>query len=163
MPNVIEPYRFDPQQLPGPIRDKLVGTDVFPHGGVDYTYGLLDPSVAPIHYVVGMNGGQNLVASVEIPKGILLTTYLTHEILCNRVRAGEDGRCAATEQGLIESVTADDLRLVIGHRRRTFEDLLRIYGIDPESVHDPLHREIAGSAIYLRDMARRLGLPEEQL
>lgn len=144
----MQPYRFDKSELHPSIADKLVGTSVFRHGEEDFEYGILDPSVAPIHYVVGMPNRQNLIASSAIPED-LLSIYLGHEIECNRLRAGELLRCVSVEQQLIGNVQRPQLQRVIEARSRTFGDLMKLYNIDPTNPANDFAREIAATAAWL--------------
>ena len=152
-----DPYRFDISELHPDIAKCVERTDIFQFEGSDYEYGVLNPSVAPIHNVVGMLNGQNLIGSSTIPDQLKLF-YLGHEILCNRVNAGIEGRCASVEAKLITEATSDVLRLLLQERLRTFEDLVRVYKISLEHPESAFHAEIAGTTIYLRQKVAELGI-----
>jgi hypothetical protein len=154
----MKPYSFEAGELHASVAEKLQGTRQFNYKGQTYEYGVLDPSVAPIHYAVGMYGGQNLIASAEIPEGPILNLYLGHEVECNRLRADTRGRCAAIETDLLTEVPADLLSLLVQHRHWTFEDLLRLYKIDPELPESDFYAEIAGTALTLRRRMKELSL-----
>ncbi len=144
-----DPYRFVPDELHPSIQDKLVGRGNFVYLNADYEYGILDPSAAPIHNVVGMRNGQNLIASSAIPPE-LLPMYLGHEIQCNRLRAGEAGRCASVESGIIEGADPKIVEMLLTARMKTFEDLVALYGIDVENPEGDFYKEIAGTTKLLR-------------
>lgn len=154
----MKPYSFDANALHPSVAEKLQCTRQFEYKGEAYEYGVLHPSVAPIHYAVGMYGGQNLIASAEIPEGPILQLYLGHEVECNRLRADTRGRCAAIETDLLTEVPADLLPQLVQHRHWTFEDLLRLYKIDPQQPTSDFYAEIAGTALHLRGRMHALGL-----
>ena len=154
------PYRFEKSELHQSVADKVLRTDTFQYRDQDYEFGVLDPSVAPVHFVVGMPNGQNLIASSEIPPN-LLPFYLGHEIQCNRLRAGQDGRCASIESGLIQEATEETLRELLKARRQTFEDLVTVYEIDLANPADPFRKEIAGTTLFLRQKMKELRMESE--
>jgi len=152
-----DPYRFDPTELHPSVREKILKTDVFSYRDAYYEFGVVDPRVAPVHFAVGMPNGQNMFASSAIPPYIL-PLYLEHEIQCNRLRAGEVGRCASIEEQVIQRADPAILRQLLEARQRTFEDLITHYKIDVQNPADPFTKEIAGTMLYLREQMKKLNV-----
>lgn len=156
-PSPLEPYHFRPEELHPHIQKHLEGTAEFHFNEQDFTYGLLNPAVAPVHNVVGMYGGQNLIASSAIPSD-LLPLYLQHEIICNRIRYNEDGRCADIESKLLEEIPQEMVVRLLKERHRTFEDLALLNEIDLQNPEAGFKAEIAGTTLFLRRKIKELGL-----
>ena len=152
-----DPYRFEISELDPSIAKFVERTEKFPYNGFDYEYGVLHPDVANVHNAVGMFGGQNLIASSAIPE-LILPAYLTHEIQCNRERAGEIGRCASVETGLLQEADPEILAFLLSERLKTFEDLVILMKIDVEEPANPFYAEIAGTTKLLRQKVAELGI-----
>ena len=157
-----DPYRFEIDELHPEIAKHVERTDIFHFQGVDYEYGVLNPAVAPVYNAVGMSNGQNLIGASTIADD-LKPFYFGHEILCNRLQAGQEGRCARIETGLVEVATPEILIQLLQARRRTFEDLVSRYTIDLQHPANPFHAEIAGTTLYLREKMEELRIEPMRL
>jgi hypothetical protein len=104
-----------------------------------------------------MPKGNNLFASTGVPKE-LLPYFLTHEVRCNRMRAGEEGRCRSIEAEIVETVAPELQTPFLLARRKMFDGLVALNKIDIESPADPLATEIAGTYKYLIAECLKRGL-----
>ncbi len=163
----LAPYHFRPEELPEALRKYLVRTEIFPFRKAEYTYGIIAPEAAPsVPNFTGMRGGHNLMVSADvIAHTHLRTVTLSHEILCNRLYAGqEDHSCPMIENEVLSEFAPfpEILKKIVAERLRMFQALIPACKIDPLQPKDHFEEGIVGSWIFLDNLARgnQIALPK---